>query len=471
MKREAESRKAGQVSATPEIIFSSTGEIAAAIRTGEVSALEVLEAHLKQIDAHNGALNAVVIIDADAARKRARQADAAIARGEIWGPLHGVPHTLKDCHGTAGMRSTAGFPPFAGHVASEDSAVAARLKAAGAVLVGKTNVAMMLADYQSSNPIFGRTCNPWNIERTAGGSSGGAAAALAAGMTPFEIGTDLSASIRIPAHFCGVYGLKPTENRVSLVGVFPDPRHMPRSIRMMLSIGPMARTPDDLALLYRLIAGPDGRDTDVNPVPVENVPELALKGLRIAFAATFADFPVAADIRETAQDVAMRLDQSGALVEEAALPELEFSADLSSGGELTGMMIGALEDEAPPVNLKQYFAALARRDRSIVAWEKFFETCDVLLCPASMDTAFPHCEPGTSLKVDGKDANYWMVSAHGALFNYSGNPAIVIPCGFDRDGLPIGLQLVGKRWDESRLLAIAKAVSQVTCGFRRPAGY
>ena len=357
------------------------------------------------------------------------------------------------------------------HVASEDSAVAARLKAAGAVLVGKTNVAMLLADYQSSNPIFGRTCNPWNTERTPGGSSGGAAAALAAGMTPFEIGTDLSASIRIPAHFCGVYGLKPTENRVSRVGVFPDPRNMPRSIRMMLSIGPMARTPDDLALLYRLIAGPDGRDTDVNPVPVENVPELALKGLRIAFAATFADFPVAADIRETAEDVARQLGQCGALVEEAALPELEFSADLSSGGELTGMMIGALEDEAPPVNLKQYFAALSRRDRSIVAWEKFFETCDVLLCPASMVTAFPHCEPGTSLKVDGKDADYWMVGAHGALFNYSGHPAIVLPCGFDRDGLPIGLQLVGKRWDESRLLAIAKAVSQVAGGFQRPAGY
>ena len=471
MKREPESRKAGQDSATPQIIFSSTGEIAAAIRTGAVSALEVLEAHLKQIDVHNGALNAVVIIDADAARKRAREADAAIARGEIWGPLHGVPHTLKDCHATAGMRSTAGFPPFAGYVASEDSAVAARLKAAGAVLVGKTNVAMLLADYQSSNPIFGRTCNPWNTERTPGGSSGGAAAALAAGMTPFEIGTDLSASIRIPAHFCGVYGLKPTENRVSRVGVFPDPRNMPRSIRMMLSIGPMARTPDDLALLYRLIAGPDGRDTDVNPVPVENVPELALKGLRITFAATFADFPVAADIRETAEDVARQLGQSGALVEEAALPELEFSADLSSGGELTGMMIGALEDEAPPVNLKQYFAALSRRDRSIVAWEKFFETCDVLLCPASMVTAFPHCEPGTSLKVDGKDADYWMVGAHGALFNYSGHPAIVLPCGFDRDGLPIGLQLVGKRWDELRLLAIAKAVSQVAGGFQRPAGY
>ena len=448
----------------PEIIYGSAGEIAAAIRAGDVSALEVLEAHLKQIERHNGALNAVVILDADAARHRARQADAALAKGEVWGPLHGVPYTLKDTHATAGMRSTAGFPPFADHVASEDGTVAARLKTAGGILMGKTNVAMLLADYQSNNPIFGRTNNPWNLERTPGGSSGGATAALAAGMTPFEIGTDLAASVRLPAHFCGVYGLKPTEHRVSLFGVFPDPGNTPRSIRIMSSIGPMARTPDDLALLYRIIAGPDGRDTDVKPVPVEAIPELTLNGIRFGFALTFPGIPVAVDIRDAVEHVARQLGQAGAIVEEAALPELDYGADLANAGELIGMMVGAAEPDGPPVDLKRYFDALSRRDRSIAAWEQFFETCDVLLCPASMVAAFPHCEAGTPLKVDGKEVDYHIVSAHGALFNYSGHPAIVLPCAFDREGLPIGLQLVGKRWDEARLLAIAKAVSDVTGG-------
>ena len=465
---QARHQKAGRVE---DIVYSGAGEIAAAIRRGDVSASEVLEAHLGQIERHNGALNAVVISDPDAARARARQADQALAKGQVWGPLHGVPYTLKDCHATAGMRSTAGFPPFADHVAREDGAIAARLNAAGGVLMGKTNVATLLADYQSSNPIFGRSNNPWDLERTPGGSSGGAAAALAAGMTPFEIGTDLAASIRVPAHFCGVYGLKPTENRVSLFGIFPNPGDMPRSVRIMLSVGPMARSPDDLELLYRIIAGPDGRDTDVAPVPVEEAPELALQGLRVAFAPTFPGIPVAADIREAVQDLERQLDGAGAAVNEAALPELDFGDDLACAGQLIGMMIDAAQDSGQPLELRKYFAALSRRDRSIMAWEQFFETCDVLLSPASMVTAFVHCEQGAPLSVDGKEIDYQMVGAHGTVFNYSGHPALVLPCGPDRDGLPIGLQLVGRRWGEARLLAMAKAVSQMTGGFRVPAGY
>src|SRR6266550_3445383 len=175
-----------------DVLFSSTTNLASAIRARQVSASEALDAHLAQIERHNRALNAVVTIQPDNARQRAREADEALARGQVWGPLHGVPFTLKDAHATAGMRTTTGFPPFADYVPQEDSTMTARLKAAGGILIGKTNVAMMLADYQSNNPIFGRTNNPWNIGRTPGGSSGGAAAALAAGMTPFDIGTDLS---------------------------------------------------------------------------------------------------------------------------------------------------------------------------------------------------------------------------------------------------------------------------------------
>ena len=456
-----------------DLVFCSTMELAAAIRARRVSATEVLEAHLVQIEQHNSALNAIVIMDAEGARARAREADAALERGELWGPLHGVPFTLKDAHLTAGMRTTVGFPPLADYVSQEDSTVTARLRTAGGLLVGKTNVPMLLADYQSSNPVFGRTNNPWNIKRTPGGSSGGAAAALAAGMTPFEIGTDLSSSIRIPAHCCGVFGLKPTENRVPLTGLFPNPSGTPRSIRLMSSIGPMARTVDDLLLLYRIIAGPDGRDTEVRPGPAYQIPKLELKNLRIVAAPTFPGIPVAADIRDAVEDLARRLEREGAIVEDADLSRFDFARELSSAGELIGMMVGASQPdrEGQPATLAQYFDALHRRDESIFAWERFFEGCDALLCPACMVTAFPHCEPGNPLKVNGEDVDYRMVSAHGTLFNYSGHPAVVLPYKLDRDGLPIGLQLVGKRWEDWRLLAIAKAFSTAFGGFRRPPNF
>lgn len=453
-------------------VFISTARLATAIRAGDISAVEALDAHLAQIDAHNPALNAVITIDTVRARERAREADAALARGEVWGALHGVPFTLKDAHATAGMRTTTGFPPFADYIPQEDGTVAARLKAAGGVLVGKTNVPAMLADFQSSNLIFGRTSNPWNTERTSGGSSGGAAAALASGMTPFEIGTDLSGSIRIPAHFCGLFGLKPTEHRVSLHGVIPG-LPPPRSVRIMSCSGPLARTVDDLALLYAIIAGPDGHDTDVPPSPVEEMPQLALKTLRIAVAPTFPGLPVAVEIHDALEELAKQLDRAGVVVGEATLPELDFNQELASAGELIGMITGAFqpEEQDRPTTLASYLEALDRRDRSMIAWERFFQQWDALLCPPAMTTAFPHCEAGTPLRVDGRDVDYWLVSAHATVFNYTGHPAVVLPYQRDRDGLPFGVQIVGKRWDEARLLAIAKALTALTGEFRRPPGY
>lgn len=456
------------------LTYSSATELAIAIRTRQVSAVEVMEAHLAQIEHHNLALNAVVTLNAEGARRQAQAADAALARGEVWGPLHGVPFTLKDAHATAGMRTTVGFPPFADFVPQEDGTVAARLKAAGALLMGKTNVHILLGDaLQSDNPLFGRTNNPWNVDRTPGGSSGGAAAAVAAGMTPFEIGTDLAGSVRIPAHFCGVYGLKPTEQRVSLFGVVPDPGDSPRTIRLMSCVGPLARSVDDLALLYGIIAGPDARDSDVQPVAVEAMPLVELKSLRIAVAPTFPGFPIAAELAKAVGDVARQLSVLGATVEETALPALDFYADAASAGELIGMMLGAAQphDGSAAPTLAQYFAALQRRDTSILAWEQFFERWDALLCPPAMMAAFPHCEPGAPLQVDRQPVSYWLGNLHTILFNYTGHPAVVLPVTQDHAGMPIGVQLVGKRWGESRLLAIAKAISEGTGGFRPPVGY
>ncbi|MES0067367.1 amidase [Mesorhizobium sp. M0074] len=456
-----------------DIVFSSTTNLAAATRDRTVSAIEVLDAHLAQIDRHNEAVNAVVTLDRDGARQRAGKADEAQARGEALGPLHGVPFTLKDTHETAGMRTTVGFPAFADFAPRADSPVVAWLKAAGGILVGKTNVATMLGDWQSSNPLFGRTGNPWNLQRTAGGSSGGAAAALGTGMTPFEVGTDMQDSIRLPAAFCGVCGLKPTEHRVSLAGAFPDPGGAPRSVRLISCLGPMARSVEDLVLIYRLIAGPDGSDTDLAPVPVEDMPELDLTTLRIAFAPSFPGFPVAGEIRAAVESLAKELQAAGAIVEEAKLPKLDLHDDLEQGGALIGMMLEAAQPEPreKPTRVSRWFEALARRDRSILAWERFFDGCDALLCPVAMATAFPHCDPGTSIEVDGSEQSYWMLPAYGAVFNYSGHPALSLPCGQDSNGLPIGLQLVGKRWSESRLLGIARAIEPLAGGFRRPPGY
>jgi amidase len=455
-----------------DIVFSSTAQLAAAIRAGHISATEVLKAHLTQIDAHNPIVNAVITLDTERAYDQAREADAALARGECWGPLHGVPFTLKDAHATAGMRTTTGFPQLSDYVPKVDSTVTARLRAAGGILMGKTNVPVMLADYQSNNPIFGRTNNPWNIERTPGGSSGGAAAALACGMTPFEIGTDLSASIRLPAHFCGVCGLKPTERRVPLTGLIPG-LPGPRPVRIMSCIGPMARTVEDLALLYSIIAGPDGHDTDVAPVPVDEMPQIALKDLRIAFAPTFPGLPVASSVRAAVEALTKQLAPLCTDVSEATLPQIDFNQELARAGELIGMMTGAYlqEAEAKPTTLAQYLEALHIRDQSILAWEHFFEEWDLLLCPPSMATAFPHCTPGSPLLLDERQVSYYLTAAHGTVFNYTGHPAVVLPYQRDREGLPIGIQLVGKRWSESRLLAMAKALTEVTGAFQRPPGY
>jgi amidase len=451
-----------------DAIFRSTTALARAIRGKEVSAVELLTAHIKQIEARNPALNAVVTMDFERARERARQADRALAREQVWGPLHGVPFTLKDAHATAGVRTTTGALAFAQQIPSSDGTVAARLKAAGGILLGKTNVAEMLSDYQTSNPIFGRTNNPWNLARTSGGSSGGAAAAVATGMTPFEVGTDMSGSIRIPAHFCGVFGLKPTERRVSTAGLIPGIEG-PRSVRVLSCVGPLGRTVEDLALIFRIIAGPDAQDTEVPPVPVGDLPDRPLNQLRVALAPTLPGLPVAASVKQAIERLAQQLTTAGAQVDTPVLPQLDLPADLASTGALIGMAIGAFAPGGqPPATLAAYLQALHRRDQSMIAWDRFFEAWDVLLCPPAMTTAFAHCKPGTPLPVDGRDVDYFTISGHTTVFNYSGHPALVLPCGQDPDGLPIGAQLVGRRWDEARLLAAAAAITQLTGGFARP---
>src|SRR5260370_12346055 len=223
----------------------------------------------------------------------------------------------------------------------------------------------------------------------------------------------------------------------------------PLAPRPRTSTGPVGRTVEALALLYTILAGPDGQDTDVPPAPTEApAPELTLKNLRVAVAPTFPGLPVAAEIRQGIAALGQQLAGLGARVEEAQLPALDFGQDLASAGELIGMMVGAFQPPPgqPPATLAQYLQALGRRDQSIIAWEEFFGAWDVLLCPPAMTSAFPHCETGAPLTVDGEMQVYWMVSGHTTLFNYSGHPAVVLPLKLDPDGLPIGVQLCGRRW-------------------------
>lgn len=466
--------RAGRETRPVNLCDQPTHVLAQRLRRGELRAVEVLEAHLERIARHNGTLNAVVSLDVDGARKAAKAADAAFRRGKIRGPLHGVPMTLKDGLDVAGLRTTIGSSQF-DRVATEDSAVAARLRAAGAIIIGHTNVPPMLADYQSANPIFGRTNNPWDSARTAGGSSGGAAAAVAAGMTPLEIGSDLAGSLRLPAHFCGVYGLKTTEHRVPITGFFRPPGDGPQSVRIMLALGPMARDLRDLEIALRLVAGPDGLDVEAPPVPLAPTRRgrVELEGLRVVAAPALPGMTVARSIRQRVEAVSAAAADAGVKIDDE-LPDVDWDLLRSLFIDVVMAITGifdpgaTLRDEQR--SLAWYLDALARRDRFAATLDRFFERVDALILPAAMSTAFTHRETGAPIEVDGTPVNYWALGEALVFCNLTGLPSLVVPAGADNEGLPIGIQIIGPRWSELRLLDIARALerARILPGFRSP---
>ena len=446
--------------------------LARRLQRRQLTAAEALAAHLERIEKRNATLNAVVSLDADRARASAEAADAALRRGELLGPLHGVPMTLKDGHDVAGLRTTVGTALF-DRVADEDGTVAARLRAAGAVIVGHSNVPPFLADYQCANPIFGRTSNPWDTGRTPGGSSGGAAAALAAGMTPLEVGSDLAGSVRLPAAFCGVYGLKTTEHRIPLTGFVRPPAGVPRSVRIMASLGPMARDLGDLRLALGVVAGPDGLDGDVPPVPLGSPRRVQLRDLRLAVAPTLPGATVAGAVRQQVERVAAEAADAGARVEER-LPELDWTAFHQLFGGLLEVITGVVDPQASlgdeQRSLLWYLDALERRDRFVAVWERFLEGLDALLLPATMTSAFTHRESGAPIEVDGERVDYGAQGLPLVFGNLTGLPGLAVPAGPDGDGLPVGVQLVGPRWSEMRLLGIAGELERagILPGFQAP---
>jgi amidase len=431
--------------------------LARAIRQRERTAVETLQLHARRVAELNPRLNAVVALDLDAAQQRAREADAALARGESWGPLHGVPFALKDCHEVAGMPTTVGATMFADYRPQRDGAVMRRLRAAGAIVFGRTNVAEFLSDYQSGNPVYGRTSNPFDARRTSGGSTGGAAA-VAAGMTPFDIGTDLAGSVRLPAAFCGVYGLKPTEHRISTDGIHPRPKDHPRQVRAIACVGPLTRTLDDLVLLMELLGQPQPDDIDVPSVPLLE-PAHGAKGLRVACVRTLDGGPVAASCAQALQRAARALERSGVLIDEVPSPATDIAADLQAHGEIVSMMLNAFQPgRDPKPTFEDHLRVSARRDACSAALELWFTGWDALLCPVSMTVAFEHCQTGASIDVDGQPQPYMRLGGQLAWFNYTGHPGLSVPTGFDAQGLPLAVQLVAPRWRDGTLFALARAL-------------
>jgi amidase len=477
-----------------DLVFASARELAATILHREVSAAEVLEAHLAQIDYHNPQLNVIVTLSRDLAMARAEEADTALARGEVWGPLHGVPITVKDALATAALRTTSGFPPWAEYVPQRDALAVARLRSAGAILLGKTNLPPLSMDIQVENPLFGRTNNPWDLSRTCGGSSGGAAA-VAAGLTPLDLGTDIAGSVRIPAHCCGVYGLKPSDYRLPVDGFHPNPEpELPQTggPAGLGVFGPLARSVDDLILAFQVMAGPEATQWTVPPVPAEPAADRRLEQLRLAWTDDFGGVPVSADTRNTLDRLAKELGERGCRIERSVPEHLDFRTAWETWGEMAAVVLGfdpdltaslgARADSQAPTSrglkkglqltLREFVTSLRKRSLLIAALEVFFEEWDAFICPVMSVPAFPHCAKDTPILVDGKPVDYWTASiAHACPFNLTGHPVVVLPVGHSSEGLPIGVQVVGKRWGEMHLLGVAKALVEVLGPFQRPPGY
>jgi len=454
----------------PELTFLSAVSMAEQIREKKLSPVELVEAHLARIEKLNSKLKAFVQVDAEGARCQARTAEKAVTRGEKLGPLHGVPISIKSSIEVTGMKCEAGSKLRAGFVAATDAPLVLRLRNAGATILGMTNTPELLMAWETDNLLYGCTHNPWDLSRTAGGSSGGEAAAIAAGCSAGGVGSDGGGSIRVPAHFSGICGLKPTPGRIPATG------HFPTSVgpfALIGVVGPMARTVSDLKVLFEVMQGPDDGDTSAAPVPVRWLSRNDLKKLRIGYFEDDGRTPVTAETRAAVRTAAEALKRAGFEVEPFRPEGLEQARQLwwqffgIAGGMLLRPMTKGREADLTAI-LKQHLSQVATEPphsgqtlldtwimRDIVRMQVFSEMREypILLCPVASIPAFRHGE--RSWEIDGKTVQYLDAWSYTEWFNLLGTPAVAVPFGRSNEGLPIGVQIVARPWEEELVLAVA----------------
>jgi len=460
----------------------STVKMAAAIRDREISAVELVDAHYREIRRLNGKLNAFVSLDEERARRQAACADDAIAAKKPLGPLHGVPITIKSSIDVAELTCEAGTRLRQGCVAEADAPLVSRLKSAGAIVLGNTTVPEFLMAWETDSALYGRTNSPWDVTRTPGGSSGGEAAAIASCCSAGGIGSDGGGSIRVPAHFSGICGLKPTPGRVPATG------HYPPSVgpfALLGVVGPMARTVADLALLFEVIAGPDNGDPNAAPVPLRAIDHATLLRTRIGYFDDDGRVPVTAETRSAIHRAVQALRDQGFTIE-PFVPEglddaLRLWHALFIDGVATVLRQAYKGREDEMYSIVREILCLSERDRPLTAESllgvlcdrdvvraKFLEQMDrypILVCPVSAIPAFRHGE--RSWIIGNRTIHYPDAFSYSQYFNLLGNPAAVVPMGRSAEGLPIGVQIVGRPWEEERVLAISKCVEQAG-GWKEP---
>ena len=460
-----------------EAAFWSATRQAAAIRDGEFGSRELLELLVSRVERLNGELNAVVTLDLDTAREAADAADRMAADGEFAGPLHGVPITIKDALETVGLRSTGGATELTDNVPGEDAPVVAALREAGAIVFGKTNLPRWSGDIQSYNEIFGTTSNPWNLERVPGGSSGGAAAAVAAGLTGFEIGTDIGGSIRIPSSFCGVYGHKPSFGVVPSTG-YLDHEAGGTTEADVNVLGPIARSAEDLELLLGLILKKAGPLVAALDPPPEDV-----KALKVA-AWLDDDFCPVDDKALAVMTAAVdKLEAAGVAVDRSARPNIDPNHSFNVGAWLvTAAMAQSMQAdnlEGSDVNNalsgashRQWLDMHAERETIRRLWAEFFKDYDALLLPTAFVPPFPHQQEGNfgtrTLKCSGNDRAYADLVRWTILTGSVYLPATVPPLGLDADGLPIGMQVVGRYGGDLTTIRLAALIGELCGGYQPP---
>lgn len=464
-----------------DIIYASATALAQAIRDKKVSSQEVVEAYVQRIEAVNPQLNAVVQLAADTACEQARAADEALVRGAIKGPLHGVPITLKDNIEAAGIICTGGTQGRAAYVPEHDATVVARMRAAGAIVLGKTNLPEFCQAYEADNLIYGRTNNPYDLSRTCGGSSGGEAAIIAAGGSPLGLGTDGGGSIRWPAHCCGLAGIKPTTGRMPRTGHLPPPGGV---LSSFWQGGPLARYVEDVTLALQIISGIDWHDPAAVPIPLGDPADVDLKNLRVAF---HTDNGIVSPTPETAEAVktaAKVLSEAGLVVVEERPPDIEQTHEIyygllcaDGGAGMQRLLQTSGTSQAHPflqqlqavqrqhmLTSAEFTALLFRLDTFRSTMLAFMEEVDVILCPVSSHPAVPH---GATFEGQEYPA-YAPIFSYTMTYNMTGWPGAVVRAGTSPEGLPIGVQIVARPWREDVALAVAAHIETALGGWQRP---